>query len=781
MNTRKFTTCSLLRRLSAGAAALVVSMSLVPWASAQSTNYPATILSNNPVAYYQLQELPGATVAVDSTTNGLNANYVYDTDNLTPELGFPGIDTNSIAFLGPLPSGDGSIDIPFSPLLAPVGSDGVHGGPFSIECWAECFTANLGGPYLSLLGMFGTYGAAPYGNASGWLLGTTPGTSGAKSQWLFNQRNVGFIQGTAVTPLQWTYLVGTFDGTNQNFYVNGVLAGSATGSGYLADNGSDGAIGGVANAGFPPYGPWYGFVDQIAFYTNVLTTAQISNDYAVGLSAFSDRPFAPIILTQPSDETNYSGTEITFSVVAIGSAPQFQWSRQGVGPIPGATNGDYTFVTQYPNDNGAVFTVTISNSLGTAASESASLTVETNIVVEGPPFSITRNVGGYAAFRIGATGALPISYQWSISTNGGTTFSTLPGQTGSSLWLSNIQVSLSGNQYAVVATNPFGSYSNSATLTVVPRTENVPLTGYAAIVAADSPVAYWQLNEQTNATVAVDAVGSFDGTYDSTNGGAIVFGITGGIPGDTNTAVDLHDPQILTAGLGGRVDVPYALELNSFGTWSMEAWVRPDSVDGVFRVPISSMANVDSGNLVNGWLIYEYGSIPSYWTMVLFTGGASGYFGTDFGPTFPLAGVWNHLAITDDGTTITFYVNGAVGSSFPASVYVPQGINGDPSVAGENEEIGQRSDNAFFGGNAGTEDVAIYDYALSPAQIASHYTNKAKLSLAQSNGQLTLSWGAGTLMSTSDLTQPFTAVVGATSPYVIPTGGSQAFYVVVVP
>ncbi len=76
MKTRKMTTCSLLRRLPASAAALVISLAAALSTLAQSTNYPATILSNNPVAYYQLQELPGATVAVDSTTNGLNANYV---------------------------------------------------------------------------------------------------------------------------------------------------------------------------------------------------------------------------------------------------------------------------------------------------------------------------------------------------------------------------------------------------------------------------------------------------------------------------------------------------------------------------------------------------------------------------------------------------------------------------------------------------------------------------------------------------------------------------------
>ena len=38
----------------------------------------------------------------------------YDPSDATPELGFPGIDTNSIAFLGEVPDGYGYIDIPYN-------------------------------------------------------------------------------------------------------------------------------------------------------------------------------------------------------------------------------------------------------------------------------------------------------------------------------------------------------------------------------------------------------------------------------------------------------------------------------------------------------------------------------------------------------------------------------------------------------------------------------------------------------------------------------------------
>jgi hypothetical protein len=783
MNMRELTNCSLLRRLSASAAALAISLGVTQTTSAQTTNYPATILSNNPVAYYQLQELPGATTAIDSSPNGFNGTYVYDPSGATPVLGLAGIDTNSIAFLGSNYDGYGSIDIPYNALLAPTSSDGAHGAPFSIECWAEAYSANEGtGIYLSVMGMFGTYAASgAYANASGWLLGQTPGPG---STWLFNMKDAGFLTAGNVTPLQWTHLVGTFDGTNQYFYINGALAASQSGiSGYLADNGSDGAIAAVANAGFPPYSPWLGGVDQVAFYTNVLTPSQISNDYAVGTNSLSVRPMSPILVEQPVSETNYSGTDATFTAVAIGTTPlYYQWSRQGVGPIPNATNTSYTFVCQYPDDDGAVFSVVVSNSVGNTESQFATNAVSTDIAVEGPPFSITRNVGSHAAFRIALVGALPLGYQWSVSTNGGAIFATLPNQTGDTLWLTNVQMNLSGNEYAVVVTNPFTSYSNAATLTVQARAVNIPLTGYDAIVAADQPVAYWMLNEPNGASNAIDAVGSFDGSYD-TNSGAIVYGIASGIPNDTNTAVDLQDNQTTNAGEGGTVQVPYALELNPFGPWSAEAWVRPDSVDGQSRATISSILDTNGDNNNTGWIIDENGSIPAYWTVVYCTEGTSQYYGNDLGDLFSSPGTWNHLVITDDGTNLLLYVNGQVGNAttVAASAYVPQGLNGDASLAGTNEVFGQTSDLTYFGANAGMEDVAFYNYALTPSQIQSHYLNRASLTLSQVNGQTILTWPVGVLLGTSDLTKPFLPIAGAASPYAVPMGGSQFFYKVVVP
>jgi hypothetical protein len=199
-------------------------------------------------------------------------------------------------------------------------------------------------------------------------------------------------------------------------------------------------------------------------------------------------------------------------------------------------------------------------------------------------------------------------------------------------------------------------------------------------------------------------------------------------------------------------------------------------------VPFSSVEDTNYEDNEDGWNIYQTPS-PAYWALNIFNGGsASGYTGSDLGhPLVP--GQWYHLVITDDGNVIQLYVNGVAGSAsttVAASEFVPNGLNGDTNVAGEPEVLGQGSDGAYNGGNAAMADVAFYNYALTPAQIQSHYLNKASLAVSQANGKIVLTWPVGVLLGTSDLTQPFLPVGGAVSPYTVPRGGSQFFYKVVV-
>lgn len=99
---------------------------------------------------------------------------------------------------------------------------------------------------------------------------------------------------------------------------------------------------------------------------------------------------APSISTQPSNTTVSAGQTARFSVTASGTAPlQYQWQRNGVN-IPNANSASYSFTTT-ANDNGAMFRVVVSNNVGSATSNAATLTVLSNIA---PTARITAPVSG---------------------------------------------------------------------------------------------------------------------------------------------------------------------------------------------------------------------------------------------------------------------------------------------------------------------------------------------------------------------------------------------------
>jgi hypothetical protein len=83
---------------------------------------------------------------------------------------------------------------------------------------------------------------------------------------------------------------------------------------------------------------------------------------------------APAITAQPVSQSTPMGLAATYSVTATGTAPQYQWSRNGV-VISGANESQYVTPATGLDDTGASFTVTVSNSAGTTTSDAATLTV----------------------------------------------------------------------------------------------------------------------------------------------------------------------------------------------------------------------------------------------------------------------------------------------------------------------------------------------------------------------------------------------------------------------
>ena len=112
---------------------------------------------------------------------------------------------------------------------------------------------------------------------------------------------------------------------------------------------------------------------------------------------FVEEGTAPSIATHPQPVTVPVGSDATFTVSASGSAPlSYRWQRDGV-DIPGATGSSYTLTGAQAADSGARFRVVVTNSLGSATSNEATLTVTSNrppVPVIGAPAAGARYSAG---------------------------------------------------------------------------------------------------------------------------------------------------------------------------------------------------------------------------------------------------------------------------------------------------------------------------------------------------------------------------------------------------
>jgi hypothetical protein len=82
------------------------------------------------------------------------------------------------------------------------------------------------------------------------------------------------------------------------------------------------------------------------------------------------------IAYQPYSMTVNSGSPVTFTAIGAGSGSiKYQWYKNG-SLIPGASSSTYTMSMTSSSDNGASFTVVVSNALNSVTSNPAVLTVQ---------------------------------------------------------------------------------------------------------------------------------------------------------------------------------------------------------------------------------------------------------------------------------------------------------------------------------------------------------------------------------------------------------------------
>jgi pectate lyase len=215
----------------------------------------------------------------------------------------------------------------------------------------------------------------------------------------------------------------------------------------------------------------------------------------------------PSIAVQPTNFSVTAGGSATFSVTAAGSATlRYQWFFNTNTAIANATNATLT-LNPANATNAGTYSVVVTNSVGSATSSVATLTVFSPPVITVQPQSQSVTVSNDVTFSVNAAGTAPLAYRWFFNTN------TLVGGNSNSYSRINVQTTNAGT-YSVIITNSYGAVTSSfATLTVSTAAVNFAqfnLAGFAWTttgggVLAENNAAYRKV---TNALDMANAINS---------------------------------------------------------------------------------------------------------------------------------------------------------------------------------------------------------------------------------------------------------------------------------
>jgi len=215
---------------------------------------------------------------------------------------------------------------------------------------------------------------------------------------------------------------------------------------------------------------------------------------------------------------------------------------------------------------------------------------------------------------------------------------------------------------------------------------------YANLVAGANPAGYWRLGDPAGSRTAADSsTARQDGVYLA---GAVP-GVEGAVAGDR--AADLS---------AGFVEVPRTSRTDLTGQFTLEAWVKLDRL-----VPSPGQAVIESytAPATDGYALRVTDGVVQAWSL----GDPGKGHGVVSGRTRLTPDRWHHVAAVFDGSRLTVYLDGVADNSVATSV-APGG--GTASV-----KLGGRGDDTYQRLQGDLDEAAVYDRALTAAEIQAHY------------------------------------------------------------
>jgi hypothetical protein len=676
------------------------------------SDYPSSVLADNPTFYYRLNDnvtptnagYPTNTFPVATNYGSVaGANGLYQPGTTPGAAGPPyagfGSSSKSVAINGWF----GAVDVGGGNL--PSALNPTNTSPLTLVTWFRGNIADAPGRFQEMVG----HGDSSYRLALGQVAAENHFNPGPGPELQFTNAAQIATNGWALNDGNWHMVAGVSDGTNDFMYLDGVLALSATTVGgiNIVGNTNDLLLGGDSEYTYATWGSantirnFDGQIAHVAFWTNALSAAEIQSLYNAASVPASIR-------LQPVGASNIQGSAVTIAATAGGSQPlHYQWYQAAPGQttydaVAGQTNEDLSYLSITTNATGSYYLVA-SNIYGAPATSSV-----VQVYVYGVPTlisasqpNITVYAGSSPTLTISAIGALPITYQW---TSNGVVVST-----SASYQISDVQ---GGATYVGVASNLDGSASTGAiTLSVLPD----PTAPYPAKVLADHPLTFWRLDE-TAGDVAFDYVGGYNGIYtnveldyapsynpttDPTEGDAPGFGIA--------SANNSYVGSIPT-------NINFATPTNVNAEFSVECWLQETALFND-----NGIISLGYGNGGEEFALDCGGHDPAHDLRfyVRDAGGTAEGAVSTFAPNSD--GAWHHVVGVCDELDrhVYLYIDGtnAGTGDIPAESGVLTSSQ-SLTIGARQEGFGTQYDDQFVGS---IDEVAVYDYALTSAQVLAHY------------------------------------------------------------
>ncbi|HTL54262.1 MAG TPA: LamG-like jellyroll fold domain-containing protein [Candidatus Limnocylindrales bacterium] len=259
-------------------------------------------------------------------------------------------------------------------------SQALHPTNFTIEAWIRC--DNLDTPSIN------SYPGQQYiifhqnsqsGNFEGFDIAKDrePRYIGTNDTWCFEVSsptgsNVFVESLTLVRTNEWFHIAGVRANDYIQIYVNGKLE-AQTNVYFPTDYGNHPLY--FATTGQSYYDHKFaGALDEVTLYNRVLSASEIAAIYAAGAAGKCKPLNPPTVTMQPQSQTVSLGGNALFTVAASGAPPlSYQW-RFNDAPIAGATTTSLA-VNSAQSSNSGIYTVLVTNSIGSATSAVATLTV----------------------------------------------------------------------------------------------------------------------------------------------------------------------------------------------------------------------------------------------------------------------------------------------------------------------------------------------------------------------------------------------------------------------